>query len=48
MNLLKQIPKHKTIVVAFSGGESSAKALEIVLNKFRETHKIIVCIFFQM
>lgn len=43
MNLLKKIPKHKQIVVAFSGGESSAKALEIVLNKFRETHKIIVC-----
>jgi len=43
MNLLKIIPKDKTIVVAFSGGESSAKALEIVLTKFRLTHKIIVC-----
>lgn len=43
MNLLKNIPADKIIVVAFSGGESSAKALELVLNKFRKTHKIIVC-----
>lgn len=43
MNLLKIIPNNKTIVVAFSGGESSAKALEIVLRKFKETHNIIVC-----
>lgn len=43
MNLLKEIPQNKTIVVAFSGGESSAKALELVLNKFKATHKIIVC-----
>lgn len=43
MNLLKKIPENKIIVVAFSGGESSAKALEIVLKKFRTTHKIIVC-----
>ena len=43
MNLMKTIPINKTIVVAFSGGESSAKSLELVLKKFRETHKIIVC-----
>lgn len=43
MNLLKKIPANKIIVVAFSGGESSAKSLELVLNKFRKTHKIIVC-----
>jgi hypothetical protein len=43
MNLMKIIPKDKTIVVAFSGGESSAKALELVLKKFKNTHKIIVC-----
>lgn len=43
MNLLKNIPADKIIVVAFSGGESSAKALELVLNKFSKTHKIIVC-----
>ncbi|MBM6497938.1 phosphoadenosine phosphosulfate reductase family protein [Flavobacterium macrobrachii] len=40
---MKEIPKGKTIVVAFSGGESSAKALELVLKKYKETHKIIVC-----
>lgn len=40
---MKIIPKGKTIVVAFSGGESSAKALELVLKKYKETHKIIVC-----
>jgi hypothetical protein len=43
MKLMKDIPKDKIIVVAFSGGESSAKALELVLIKFRLTHKIIVC-----
>jgi hypothetical protein len=43
MKLLKEIPKNKTIVVAFSGGESSAYALKLVLNKYKNTHKIIVC-----
>jgi hypothetical protein len=40
---MKTIPEGKIIVVAFSGGESSAKALELVLKKFNQTHKIIVC-----
>lgn len=43
MNLLKIIPNNKTIVVAFSGGESSAYALLLVLKQFKKTHKIIVC-----
>jgi hypothetical protein len=42
LNLLKEIPKNKTIVVAFSGGESSAYALKLVLDKYKNTHKIIV------
>jgi hypothetical protein len=42
-NLLKVIPKNKTIVVAFSGGESSAYALKLILDKYKNTHKIIVC-----
>ena len=43
MKLLKEIPIDKTIVVAFSGGESSFYALKLVLDKFKNTHKIIVC-----
>lgn len=43
MNLLKQIPANKIIVIAFSGGESSSYALKLVLDKYRKTHKIIVC-----
>ncbi len=43
MNLLKEIDVDKTIVVAFSGGESSAYALMLVLEKFKQTHNIIVC-----
>lgn len=43
MNLLRNINKDKTIIVAFSGGESSAYALKLVLEKYKETHKIIVC-----
>jgi D-arabinose 5-phosphate isomerase GutQ len=38
MKLMKTIPESKTIVVVFSwSGESSM--LELVLIKFRETHK---------
>lgn len=40
---MKEIPKSKTIVVAFSGGESSAYMLKLILDKYRDTHKIIVC-----
>lgn len=43
MNLMRIIPNTKTIVVAFSGGESSAYALKLVLDRYRRTHKIIVC-----
>lgn len=43
MNLMRIIPVSKTIVVAFSGGESSAYALILILNMFRITHDIIVC-----
>lgn len=43
MKLLKEIPIDKTIVVAFSGGESSFYALKLVLDKFKDTHKIIFC-----
>lgn len=43
MKLMKNIPKEKTIVVAFSGGESSAYSLKIILEQFSKTHKIIVC-----
>lgn len=40
---MREIPKNKTIVVAFSGGESSAYALFLILKEYKETHKIIVC-----
>lgn len=43
MNLMKNIPIGKTIVVAFSGGESSAYMLKLILDKYSKTHKIIVC-----
>ncbi len=40
---MKTIPVSKTIVVAFSGGESSFYALFLILKQFKNTHKIIVC-----
>lgn len=40
---MREIPLGKTIVVAFSGGESSSYALKLVLEKYRETNRIIVC-----
>lgn len=43
MNLMKHISVNKTIIVAFSGGESSAYALRLILEKFGVTHKIIIC-----
>ncbi len=43
MELMKYIPTDKSIVVAFSGGESSSYALKLVLDKYKGTHNIIVC-----
>ena len=43
MKLLRNIDLDKTIIVAFSGGESSAYSLKLILEKYKETHKIIVC-----
>lgn len=40
---MREISIDKTIVVAFSGGESSAYALMLILNKYKDTHKVIVC-----
>jgi hypothetical protein len=40
---MKSIPNNKTIIVAFSGGESSAYMLKLILDKYQFTHKIIVC-----
>ena len=40
---MKTVNENKKIVVAFSGGESSAYALFLILKKFKETHEIIVC-----
>jgi len=42
MNLMRVIPTSKTIIIAFSMGESSAYMIELILNKYRRTHKIIV------
>lgn len=42
MNLMREIPLGKTIIVAFSGGESSAYMLKLILDKYQKTHKIIV------
>lgn len=43
MNLMKIIPIGKIIIMCFSGGESSAYMLELILNKYDKTHKIIIC-----
>lgn len=40
---MKTIKDDKVIVVAFSGGESSAYALFLILEQFKDTHKIIIC-----
>lgn len=42
MNLMKFIPLGKVIIVAFSGGESSGYQLKLLLEKYSETHRIIV------
>jgi len=42
MNLMRIIPTSKTIIVAFSMGESSAKMLDLILKKYRISHNIIV------
>lgn len=39
---MKVIPIGKVIIVCFSGGESSAYMLKLILEKYSETHKIIV------
>jgi hypothetical protein len=43
MELMRTIPKNKVIIVAFSGGESSAMMLKLILDKYSSTHKIVVC-----
>lgn len=43
MKLMKIIPFGKVIIIAFSAGESSAYMLKLILDKYRNTHKIIVC-----
>jgi 3'-phosphoadenosine 5'-phosphosulfate sulfotransferase (PAPS reductase)/FAD synthetase len=43
LKLLRSIPKGKVIVVAFPLGESSAYMLGLILDKYRHTHRIIVC-----
>lgn len=40
---MRSIPVGKTIIVAFSGGESSTYMLKLILEKYKSTHKIIVC-----
>lgn len=40
---MKTIPKNKTIIVAFSGGESSAYMLKLILEKYAFMNRVIVC-----
>jgi len=42
MNLMKIIPSGKVIIICFSGGESSAYMLKLILEKYSSTHKIII------
>jgi len=42
MNLMKIIPIGKVIIMCFSGGESSAYMLKLILEKYSGTHKIII------
>lgn len=42
MNLMKTIPLGKVIIICFSGGESSAYLLELMLKKYSKTHRIII------
>lgn len=42
-HLMRSIPEGKVIVIAFSLGESSAYMLGLILDKYRHTHRIIVC-----
>jgi len=42
MNLMKIIPLGKVIIICFSGGESSAYMLKLILEKYSSTHKIII------
>lgn len=42
LKLMREIPIGKIIIVAFSGGESSAYMLKLILDKYYKTHKIIV------
>lgn len=43
LNLMRVIPLGKVAIVAFSGGESSAYLLKLILEKYSATHRIIVC-----
>lgn len=43
MNLLKIIPYGSVIIICFSGGESSAYMIELILRKYKSTHKILIC-----
>lgn len=43
LNLMRTIPRSKYIIIAFSGGESSAYMLKLILQKYELTHNIIVC-----
>jgi len=42
MNLMKTIPIDKVIIMCFSGGESSAYMLKLILEKYSKTHRIII------
>lgn len=41
MKLMRIIPSNKIIVVAFSGGESSAMMIDLILKRYKATHRII-------
>lgn len=42
MNLMREIPIGKVIIMCFSGGESSAYMLKLILEKYSKTHRIII------
>lgn len=40
---MKIIPYGSVIIICFSGGESSAYMIELILRKYKSTHRIIIC-----
>lgn len=42
LNLMREIPLGKVIVIAFSGGESSAYMLKLILEQYSKSHRIII------